>query len=75
MKQIAGRDGFPAVFGLARGEGGLWVGNRWADPGSHWNPGDEFVFSLRPSTSLRAGKENETSNPQKLGLLDRILRR
>lgn len=75
MKQIADRHGDPRVFDLARHGDGLWLRHGWAEPGRPWSPGRGFVFALRPSTSLRAGKENETQNPQKLGLLDRLFKR
>lgn len=51
MKQITDSDGDPSVFGLGRGEGGLWLGNRWADAGDEWNPSNEFVFRLRKPES------------------------
>lgn len=54
MKPISDRGGDPRVFHLARGEEGLWLRGRWADPRSRWNPEDEFVFRLRPP---EAGKQ------------------
>lgn len=47
MKQIADRDGDPSVFYLERGGDGLWLGGDWAGPDAGWDPGLEFVFSLR----------------------------
>jgi hypothetical protein len=47
MKQIAGRDGNPSVFGLARGAGGLWLHDDWAGPGDGWVAGREVVFRFR----------------------------
>lgn len=51
MKQIAGPDGDPDVFGLARDGGGLWLYDRWAGPGIEWDPDGEVVFRLRKSES------------------------
>ena len=64
MKQIAGSDGNPTVFGLERRGGGLWLGGSWARPGRSWGPDDEFVFSLRKS---------ESQKPQTLSSLLRSL--
>ncbi len=47
MKQIADSDGYPRVFRLGRRGGGLWLNADWARPDSRWDPGHEFVFSLR----------------------------
>ena len=47
MKQIAGSDGFPSVFRLGHDDDGLWLRGYWTKPGDEWNPGHEFVFSLR----------------------------
>lgn len=47
MKQIAGRRGDPFVFGVGRGDGGSWLGARWAGPTVRWNPESRFVFSPR----------------------------
>ena len=52
MKQIADRRGDPDVFLLARNEDGLWLRNDLANPDSHWNPDNQFVFSLRKSLKL-----------------------
>lgn len=51
MKQIAGSDGSPHVFRLARGVGGLWLNYGWAEPDDEWYPDDEFVFRLRKNKS------------------------
>lgn len=51
MKQIAGSDGYPDVFSLARGVDGLWLDRGWAEPGREWYPGPTFVFRLRKSES------------------------
>ena len=47
MKQVNDSDGNPGVFDLVRGGDGLWLNDRWAQPGRHWNPSLEFVFSIR----------------------------
>lgn len=47
MKQIAGSDGRPGVFGVGRGDDGLWLGGYWTRPSSGWGPERLFVFSLR----------------------------
>ncbi len=47
MKQITDSGGHPSVFLLARSVGGLWLNGPWAEPGSEWPPGSEFVFRLR----------------------------
>jgi hypothetical protein len=47
MKQIAGSDGRPFVFGVERYGDGLWLYGYWAKPDDEWSPEDEFVFSLR----------------------------
>lgn len=47
MKQIPGRSGKPDVFKLARNDDGSWLYVHWALPGDGWNPGDEFVFTIR----------------------------
>lgn len=47
MKQIAGSDGYPGVFEVDHGGGGLWLSSGWARPGDGWNPGYRFVFSFR----------------------------
>jgi hypothetical protein len=51
MKQITASDGRPVVFGLARGDGGLWLVVDWASPGHEWYPNRKFVFRLRKSES------------------------
>lgn len=63
MKQITDRSGGPDVFSLDCLGGGLWLDDGWARPDSRWYPGDELMFTLRKS------------EPQKLGLLSRFLRR
>ena len=30
MKPMAGRDGYPYVFDVGRGDGGLWLSGSWA---------------------------------------------
>jgi len=50
MKQIADSRSGPRVFGLGRREGVLWLLDRWAEPDDGWDPGSEFVFSLRKKT-------------------------
>ncbi len=48
MKQLIARGVIPSVFELGRDDDGLWLrSSPWADPGSHWNLGSEFVFALR----------------------------
>jgi hypothetical protein len=51
MKQIADSGGDPRVFSLERRGDGLWLNDRWATPGSEWNPVSKFVFRLRKSES------------------------
>lgn len=70
MKQIAGRYGYPGVFRLNRGDGGLWLSRSSADPGDRWDPEDEWMFVLGPPAG-----EASKSEPKKLGLLDRLLKR
>lgn len=66
MDQIPDSHGEPSVFKLGRGEGGTWLDDAWAEPGTLWNPDDEFVFRLRKS---------EPQNPQTLGLWDKLFKR
>jgi hypothetical protein len=47
MKPITDSNGFPVVFELACYDDGFWLYYRWADPDRTWDPGSEFVFSLR----------------------------
>ncbi|MCR4324292.1 MAG: hypothetical protein NUV69_01245 [Candidatus Curtissbacteria bacterium] len=47
MKQIPASDGYPNVFEVGRHGRGLWLPSRWTRPDLWWNPGDQFVFSLR----------------------------
>lgn len=65
MKQITVRYryGYPLVFELGRREDGSWLSGDWARPDDWWDPEDEFMFSL------------SKSEPQKLGFLDRFLKR
>jgi len=51
MKQITDSDGDPCVFRLGRSDGGLWLNDGWAPPGSEWNPDRKFGFRLRKSES------------------------
>lgn len=44
MKPIAGRDGLPSVFWLARIDDSLWLDGLLARPADRWNPKNEFVF-------------------------------
>ncbi|MFY9493348.1 MAG: hypothetical protein WAP55_02645 [Minisyncoccia bacterium] len=55
MKQITGSDGHPSVFALDRDGGSLWLNDRWARSGDGREPGNKFVFRLRPSATLRTG--------------------
>lgn len=47
MTPITDSVGYPSVFNLARGDDGLWLNDRWANPDREWNPGDEFVFQVK----------------------------
>lgn len=47
MEPIAGSDGHPGIFRVARGVGGLWLGSYWTRPLREWNPDSEFVFRFR----------------------------
>ena len=47
MEPITDRNGNPLVFRLERNADGAWLNDDWSDPGSVWNPDDEFVFRLR----------------------------
>ncbi|OGF21620.1 hypothetical protein A2316_00950 [Candidatus Falkowbacteria bacterium RIFOXYB2_FULL_38_15] len=47
MKQIAGSGGYPDVFGLRRGDAGLWLDVDWAEPARRWSSVAQFVFRLR----------------------------
>lgn len=47
MKPIADSAGHPGVFELVRSGSCLWLGDRWADPGSRWRPGGRLAFSFR----------------------------
>ena len=49
MKEIAASDGDPHVFEVGRDADGAWLDRRWADPGTEWDPGDQFLFRLRKS--------------------------
>ena len=51
MKQIAGSDGRPGVFGLGRDDDGLGLRIAWPGPDGEWNTGPKFVFRLRKSES------------------------
>ncbi|TSC88998.1 MAG: hypothetical protein G01um10145_707 [Microgenomates group bacterium Gr01-1014_5] len=46
MKQVAGSDGDPHVFLLARRES-TWLSSISAGSDSEWSPGSRFVFSIR----------------------------
>lgn len=46
MKPIADRHGYPHVFGLGRGEDGLWLGGIWAYPNYRWSPEYRLVWAL-----------------------------
>ena len=56
MKQIVVRDGLPSVFGVERSGDGLWLGGGWAEPGSDWDPGNEFLFRLRKPSAFAKQK-------------------
>lgn len=47
MKQIIDSGGYPLVFHLYRSDDGLWLDDRWAEPGGRWDPALEFAFRLR----------------------------
>lgn len=47
MKPLPDSGGVPCVFGLAHDGGGLWLFGDWSRPDDGWDPGDEFVFTLR----------------------------
>lgn len=47
INPIAGRDGDPDEFRVARDGDGLWLGSRWTGPGAHWYLDETFVFGLR----------------------------
>ncbi|MDO8452054.1 MAG: hypothetical protein Q7S76_04270 [bacterium] len=48
MNPISYRGGDdPGVFGVGRGEDGLWLAGRWAGPASRWSLDEVFVFGLR----------------------------
>ncbi|MEK9147272.1 MAG: hypothetical protein AAB639_03680 [Patescibacteria group bacterium] len=47
MQQIAVSDGYPRVFVLVHDPRGLWLFDSWAYPHGRWDPGHQFVFSLR----------------------------
>ena len=68
MKPITDSDGYPHVFGLGRGDGGLWLVGAWVRPGDQWDPGHEFVFSLRKFDSLEL-KPLESLDPLTLELI------
>jgi hypothetical protein len=53
MEPITASGGRPSVFRLEHSGGGLWLSDAWAKPGNAWGPGDEFVFSLRKSKTLK----------------------
>jgi hypothetical protein len=63
MKRIPDRYGDPNVFRLNRFSDSLWLDHRWANPDCGWTPEDTFMFALRKS------------EPKKLGLLNRFLKR
>jgi hypothetical protein len=50
MKPITGRNGRPRVFYLVHYGDGLWLDDRWTDPGRHWDLGSVLLFRLSPST-------------------------
>lgn len=64
MKQIAGPDGLPLVFRVARGVRTGCISTAAGRPFNEWSPDDEFVFRLPASPSA--------SNPKKLGILKRL---
>lgn len=50
MKQITDSGGCPGVFYMGRNSSGSWVGSNWTYSGNRWDPDDELMFCLRPST-------------------------
>jgi hypothetical protein len=46
MKTIAGRDGHPLVFGVARVAAGCGSIGLWTEPSHYWDPRYRFAFSL-----------------------------
>jgi hypothetical protein len=46
MEPLAGSDGGPSVFRLGRDGRGTFLRGSWAEPGGHWTPGYEFIFTL-----------------------------
>lgn len=50
MKPISDSDGLPYVFWVDRDDEKLRLDDDRARPGNEWNPGDQFVFSLRKQT-------------------------
>lgn len=44
MKPIADSDGNPHVFELGRDTSGLWLRERWAEPGDTWDPEARVCF-------------------------------
>ena len=59
MRQIADRDGGPSVFDLEHCDGAVWLHGLFASPyGNFWFADRGFMFRLRPSTALKAGKDS-----------------
>lgn len=49
MEPVTVSGGDPGVFWLGRRGDGLWLSYGWADPGSRWGLGREFLFRRRKS--------------------------
>jgi hypothetical protein len=47
MKQVPDSSGDLRVFSVYRSGGGFWLDDGWAESGSEWSLGSEFVFRLR----------------------------
>ena len=76
MKPITDLHGNPCVFELNRGGGGPKLHAYLALPDGRWFPENDFVFALRtPSTPEGVQGEKDTSDPQSLSFLRRILNR
>ncbi len=51
MEPVADSGGVPYVFGVGRGEDGLWLRDDWASPGDPWDPRNSFLFRLCTSAA------------------------
>ena len=47
MEPIVDSDGDPRLFGVGRGDSGLWLYGGWGSPDRFWSADDQWVFVRR----------------------------